>query len=95
MQLAVESLAFISTLVEDELPLTQFFALFNKICYQLEVENQIEEETEKNYVEVAKTMDENLVKGFRTEIDKLKKKYMTSDQSTSSGKRSHFSFGML
>lgn len=68
----------INTLITDPLPFIQFFALFNLICYQLETDGFIAEETTKAYEKIAKNMSKQMVNSFNQEIEKFKAKLLDS-----------------
>lgn len=61
----------IQTLASDEIPFIKFFGLFNLVCYQLELQGAVEEETSIAYEEQAKKMSKDLVTGFNKEIEKF------------------------
>jgi hypothetical protein len=64
--------ADIEILIDDELPLFQYFGLFNLICYQLEVEGITDESVEARYALLSEKMSKNLVQGFDKEIARQK-----------------------
>ncbi len=66
----------INTLITDQLPFIQFFGLFNLICYQLETDGVIEEETTKAYEKTAENMSKQMVNAFNQEIEKFKAKLL-------------------
>ncbi|GAB5551417.1 MAG: hypothetical protein Sapg2KO_10080 [Saprospiraceae bacterium] len=66
----------INTLITDQLPFIQFFGLFNLICYQLETNGVIEEETTKAYEKTAENMSKQMVNAFNQEIEKFKAKLL-------------------
>ncbi len=67
----------IKVLVSDELPFINFFGLFNLICFQIENNGVIEEETSREYENNSKKMSKNLVIAFNLEIEKLKERLKT------------------
>lgn len=67
--------ADINVLVHDELPFVKFFGLFNLVCFQIENEGIVEEQTSKDYDDTSKKMSKNLVIAFNKEIERFKEKF--------------------
>lgn len=67
--------ADIHTLINDDTPFTQYFGLFNLVCYQLEMEGSVNEEVQKEYELKGSTVSKHLVGAFDKEIDKLREKH--------------------
>lgn len=67
----------INVLVSDEYPFIKFFGLFSLVCFQLENNGVVEEETTRDYESNSKEMSKSLVKVFDKEIEKLKERLKT------------------
>lgn len=67
----------IAVLVEDELPFIQYYGLFNLICYQMENEGLIDDETNKDYEKLSKKMSKSVVLSFNSEIENVKGRWET------------------
>ena len=65
----------IQTLITDESSFTQYFGMFNLICYQIEMGEVLDERVIEEYANKGKSVSQSLVKAFNKEIDNLCKKY--------------------
>jgi hypothetical protein len=62
-------------LIADDDPTNRYFGYFNLLCYQLEVENQIDPETEAAYEAAQEGISPAMVGAFNTELEKQKVKF--------------------
>lgn len=75
----------INVLVSDELPFIKFFGLFNLVCFQLENNGVVEEETSRDYENNSIIMSKSLVSAFDKEIEKLKERLKTEPSRVGKG----------
>lgn len=66
----------ITELTSDELPFIRFYGLYNLICYQIEMENKVDVETEEAYQGLAKEMSKSVVVAFDKELEKFKDQHL-------------------
>jgi len=70
------SKADLQIMIEDPTPFIKFFGLFNLLCYEIEVEQNINPETQTQYDDFCKTMSKSMVSAFNKEIDNQKIKHL-------------------
>ncbi len=66
----------ILVLVNDRSPFLKFAGLFYLLCYEAEIEKQLNPQTEQLYRRISEGMSKGIVKSFNQEIDNHKTKYL-------------------
>ncbi len=70
----------IYVLISDTFPFIKYFGLFNLVCFQLENNGVVDEETSRDYEHFSKNMSKNLVSAFNKEIEKFKERLKTESK---------------
>ena len=60
----------IELLIGDEEDMTNYFGLFNMMCWQLEHNGEVDDVLNEQYENASKSVSKSLAKAFRIEIDK-------------------------
>ncbi len=60
----------IEILIGDKIPFMKYFGLFNLICWQIEHQGEVEEQTKADYEMISKKVNNNMVNAFNKEIQK-------------------------
>ena len=72
----------IDVMVSDDIPFIKYMGLFNKVCWQIEMDGKVDDQISLEYEEVSKSMSKNLVKAFDKEIEAYKEKFKAGSDST-------------
>jgi hypothetical protein len=67
----------INVLTSDEIPFIKFYGLFNLLCYQLEIDGAVDEETSRAYENLSNNISNSVVSAFNKELEKFKSQLET------------------